>query len=588
MKKIYLTTCLFLLYSLYLKAEEIKGVKKTSSNNKVTQTGCTVTTAQTDLDISNVRARIFTGGDMWWDLSGSPQYEVPKGTGKHSMYAGSLWIGGIDAGGQIKAACQTYRQTANGGGNDYWAGPIDPTTVDITPANCIFYDRHWKLNKSDVVNFVNTGTTTVPDIINYPGNSPYVSSPYLAPFFDNNGDGIYNYLDGDYPYFNLGTGTPDCCDILHGDQCLWWVINDVGDIKTETDSPPIGLEIQCQAFAFDSTHGQTVNTTFYQYKMINRSPFSYFQCYFGQWVDSDLGYYLDDYVGCEVGKGVGYCYNGDAIDDLPDGYGQTPPVIGVDILEGPHADIGDGIDNNWNGTIDEPNEDITMSKFVYYNNNNDPATGNPVGYQEFYNYLRGIWRNGVKMTYGGNGYNTASTDTCNFMFPGLTDPSHTVDWTEITSGNAVGDRRFIMSAGQFTMLPGEVNCITVAVVWARAASGSSLASLPLMLNADSIAQLIFDSCFTDFTINVNQLTEGTVTAIAPNPFSEKTSVFFNNPKGENYSFKLFDINGTLVKTVFNIKSNFLVVERENLKSGMYVFKLTAESGTISSGKLVVD
>ena len=29
----------------------------------------------------------------------------------------------------------------------------------------------------------------------------------------------------------------------------------------------------------------------------------------------DLGNYQDDYVGCDVGLGLGYCYNGDAEDD---------------------------------------------------------------------------------------------------------------------------------------------------------------------------------------------------------------------------------------------------------------------------------
>ncbi|MEO5570516.1 MAG: hypothetical protein ABIT08_13635, partial [Bacteroidia bacterium] len=30
--------------------------------------GCSATTAQKDLDINNVRARVLVGGDMWWDL----------------------------------------------------------------------------------------------------------------------------------------------------------------------------------------------------------------------------------------------------------------------------------------------------------------------------------------------------------------------------------------------------------------------------------------------------------------------------------------------------------------------------------------
>ena len=40
--------------------------------------------------------------------------------------------------------------------------------------------------------------------------------------------------------------------------------------------------------------------TFYNYKIINRSTLPLSDVYFGQWVDPDLGYYLDDYVGCDV------------------------------------------------------------------------------------------------------------------------------------------------------------------------------------------------------------------------------------------------------------------------------------------------
>ncbi|HKR03254.1 MAG TPA: T9SS type A sorting domain-containing protein [Bacteroidia bacterium] len=562
MKKNCTITLLFVLFSFKLATAQ-----------------CSPPVASADLDISNVRARLLTSGSMWWDTTGA-RYEVPKGTGKTSIFAGGLWIAGIDPGGQLRTACMTNGQ----GGNDFWPGP------DGTLANCIAYDRIWKLNKPDVVNFVNTGTTTVQDIIDYPGNSPGSNVP-LAPYFDNNGDGIYNYLDGDYPYFNLGTGSPDCCDILHGDQCLWWVINDVGNVHTVTNSPPIGLEIRCQAYAFDSAHTQTINSTFYQYTMINRSGAAYSHCYFGQWVDADLGFYLDDYIGCDVEKGVGYCYNGDWMDNLPDGYGATPPAIGVDILHGPFADPGDGIDNDRNGIIDEPGEDVTLSKLVSYANNNDPIIGAPIYASHYYSYLKGFWKNGGPMTYGGNGYNPLSTNYCNFMCPNATDPQYFSTlgpWTEEIAGNIVDDRILLNSAGEFTLLPGAVHCITIGVVWARADSGDNRASIPLMLTADSIIQLIFDSCFTDFSTNVNQLAEGTVSGIAPNPFSDKTIIHFNNPAGENFSFKLFDINGALIKNILNIKKNFLIVERENLKSGMYIFKLSGESGKVSSGKLMVE
>ena len=38
---------------------------------------CAVGTAQTLLDINNVKTTILNGGDMWWDLSNG-RYEIPK------------------------------------------------------------------------------------------------------------------------------------------------------------------------------------------------------------------------------------------------------------------------------------------------------------------------------------------------------------------------------------------------------------------------------------------------------------------------------------------------------------------------------
>lgn len=129
------------------------------------QTSCAPTTAQADLDINNVRTTILVGGDMWWDLT-NPKYEIPKGSNKHSLYAGSLRIGGIDAGGQIKVASQTYRQS----GTDFWGGPIDTVQIGITASKCLQYDRNWKVSKTAVQDFINDPATATNDIKSWPGN----------------------------------------------------------------------------------------------------------------------------------------------------------------------------------------------------------------------------------------------------------------------------------------------------------------------------------------------------------------------------------------------------------------------------------
>ena len=125
---------------------------------------------------------------------------------------------------------------------------------------------------------------------------------------------------------------------LYGDQNFYWIINDKGNVHSESQGEPIGMEIRAQAFAF-STNDEVNNMTFNNYVLINQGTQTLTNTYMAQWVDSDLGAISDDYVGCDVQRGLGYTYNGDAFDE-PDafslGYGEYPPAFGVDFFEGPY------------------------------------------------------------------------------------------------------------------------------------------------------------------------------------------------------------------------------------------------------------
>ncbi|MDC0204879.1 hypothetical protein OAJ65_03710, partial [Flavobacteriales bacterium] len=349
-------------------------------------------------------------------------------------------------------------------------------------------------------------------------NNPTVGFRNLAPFYSPTGNIDYDPASGDYPDYNI-TGTNDNAG-LFGDQTLWWVFNDKGNIHTETEAEPLGLEIHAQAFGF-AADNEVNDMTFYNYKIINRSTTPLNDTYFGQWVDPDLGYYLDDYVGCDVKLGLGFCYNGDAEDEGAAGYGFNPPAIGVDFFQGPLADPNDGINNDndfdslgvplidegtngidddGDGEIDEldEQEQIIMSKFVYYNND-FTVIGNPENGTHIYNYLRGIWKDNVPMTFGGDGHGGgigSTTTECNFMFPGTSDEQFPgQEWTEQTANNIPADRRFVQSAGAFTLQPGAVNTITVGVVWARAKAGGQTASINLVKVYDREAQALFDNNF---------------------------------------------------------------------------------------------
>lgn len=558
-------------------AEEYIGAKKNSTKYKGVTAGCSPASSFRFLDINNVRARINTGGDMWWDLPGGvgSQYFIPKEGTATSLFSGSLWIGGLDINDQLKLAALRYRQI----GNDYWPGPLTVDgTAAVDEATCAKYDQHFYMDRAMVDEFlawwesdnksVDYPDYIIPDeILDWPahGDEAKNQSYYLAPFNDVDGDGTYDPFNGDYPYYDIDNslcplnrqlnpedppertyeelytdytvkvvGSILSDQVIKGDQTLWWVFNDKGNTHTETDGAAIGLEIRAQAFAF-STNDEINNMTFYSYEIINRSTFELTNTFFSPWVDTDLGYAWDDYVGCDVSRGLGYCYNGKAVDGQGqvEAYGDQPPAVGVDFFQGPYMDK-DGRDNpaftgdcniinspfpldqmaingvNFGNSIVD-DERFGMRRFVYHNNSSG-VQGDPRYAPEYYNYLRGFWKDNTRMLYGGNAHTNSGAlgPECNFMFPGDSDPCNWGTegippnggfnqngnyWTEETVGNQPSDRRFMQSAGPFTLKPGAVNYITVGIPWARATTGGPWASVELLRSVDDKCQKLFENCF---------------------------------------------------------------------------------------------
>jgi hypothetical protein len=554
-KKLIALLTLILFLSIQADAMRYEWRDKDDSKQSANKAAaCSPATELVLMQYNNVRALIETGGSMWQDRSTSRAfYRIPAEGNVSVIYAGALWLGGYSPDQQLKLAAVTFRAD----GNDFWPGPLTiDGAAEIEPDVCEQYDRFFVTERqwseqhrawfdcqndplcNSLVEFPN-GYVVPSEFYEYPahGNTSLSQDYYLAPFYDYDLDGNYDPDAGDYPWYDL-TGDVDCANKsredtipLFGDQNYWWVFNDKGNIHTETNGESIGMEIRAQAFAF-ATNDEINNMTFYNYVMINRGTTSLNDTYFGQWVDADLGNPQDDYVGCDVTRGLGYCYNGDNFDEGTDastGYGDNPPAVGVDFFEGPYQDY-DGIDNPGPETTNNPlsaeeafagngipykglgigygddnidNERFGMRKFLYYNigggQNGDPETA-----LEHYNYLIGIWRNGLPMTYGGDGFQTGNdpNQLADFMFGDDTDVvgfgtdgDIREPWTEVTADNNPGDRRFIQSAGPFSLAPGDYNNITVGVVYGRALSGNQFESVEVLKQADDKAQALFDNCF---------------------------------------------------------------------------------------------
>lgn len=501
-RKPLLAAALLLMAVQIFAGEDVRGKKTTPKASYKTEAGdCVTPTAQFDMDINNVRARLLTGGDAWWNLS-EARYEVPKGDGTgaylNALFAGAIWITGYDAGGNLKCAAQRYRQ----GGDDYWPGPIVGGLVD--KATCNKYDRFFNVYGANIdkaqTAFLQKGSQTtiadIPkDVLSWPakGNQYLATDPSLlgetfqinenmAPFKDYDNDGIYDPVKGDYPVIPCRKGDPTA----YGDQMVFWVFNDVGNIHTESNGQSIGIQVNSLAFAFQTTDDIN-NMTFYSYEIINKSSNQLFQTYISQWADPDLGCFQNDRVGCDTAQSLGIVYNGSTPD--PDcqgvsGYGSELPLIGIDFFEGPLSD-------------DSIPVELGLSSFVYFTNGAPNAQTDPGSAAQYRNYQTGFWNDGSPFTEGGTGY--GGTTPTKYIFPG--NPSDPSAWSEmqpaVSAVLTAGDRRMVQTSGPFTLKPGSPQYVTVGCVFVRPAGGVGVPPnfQTTIIPADLAAQALFNTCF---------------------------------------------------------------------------------------------
>ncbi len=460
--------------------------------------------AQVDLDVNNVRARLLSRGDFWWDYNDAkyivPNVDPASGLPEvSSIFAGAVWMGGFDPAGNLKIAASDYANS----GADFYPGPLDENGLTDAPI-CDQWDRHFLVKGADIDAFLakwrlSGGDVTEDDIPDelksYPakGNPFFLFQPNgfplpdqdLAPFHDQNEDGIFNPLDGDYPVIQIR----GCPDTIYADQMYFQIYNDNGGPHKISNGVPIRMEVQVQAFGF-ATNDELNDMTFMRYRLINKAQDTIQDCYFAMWVDADLGCDNDDFVGCDTSRSLAYYYGADDIDgeadcSCPSGantYCTKIPLIGIDYFRGP---------------LDEFGNELGMSSFTYYNRPGTtppppPNTTDPGSATEFYNYLTGRWRDGSPYYGGDDGFQDPQYPVIKYAFPGYPDDPN--GWSMAQSGAIPADRRTVQASGPFTLVPGATNELIIGLPWVPNVEHPA-PDITKLLAADDKAQNLFDACF---------------------------------------------------------------------------------------------
>ena len=404
-----------------------------------------------EISINNIRA-LISSNEFLFSANGIPKFEFPKGNNTHGIYASQFIVSGKKSNG---TNFNTYPFNITNFQNDRFE--IGPKGIKNEVTRSFLSKVTKNLINQHIAQYTDSGYVVPTEIEKWPalGDST-LSEPFeLAPFIDVNSNGCYDPANGDYP-------------AIKGDEAIYW-INRPPETSALND-----LEYHYMLYGFNSATDPMINNTlFLEYTIINRSVSVYDSVKIGVHLDTEIGGPLDDYIGCDSLNNIMYGFNSDQNDETSAGligYGFNPPAVGLKFL------------------------DQTMDSYVSYSGAVGSHNGFPTSPSEMLNYLNGNWKNGAKITYGGNGFNPSSNQFTKLMFTG--NPVNNNGWTEANSSIIPNDKSAIAAIPYFSLQPNERKSITMAIGYAfspQQLNQRHLNAIPAMINSLNHAKTVYDN-----------------------------------------------------------------------------------------------
>jgi len=502
---------------------------------------CQLGVAERDVYVSDVLARVFNTGSLFFGGSSQAAYLVPAELATSPMFAAGIWVAGfVDD--ELRVAGARYSNF------EFWPGPLNPGATLPIPSDCSEYDRIWLVSAADIAAYESTGSAT-PDLASW----PVVLGAEVV-----DGDGVpgnYNLPGGDRPR-------------LYGSQMAFWVMNDVGNIHSNSLTAPLGIEVRVLAFAIDNPSQPALDQgTFYRYTLVNRNTFPIEDGRVALFADPDLGDASDDYIGTDVGRSMLYVYNADNQDGNGTGgtYGTPPPAFGFDFLNG-------------------------LQSAMYFRNGATPPQSDPTGGLQMYQVMLGRWTDGSAMTEGGSGYNPGSSDVTAFAFPG--DPATNSYWSmrcpEQPCGSPLppGDLRAV-GATTFHLEQGEAKTLDLAMLYARGAS--NLASVTALRTASDLVQARYDdgSLFPSplnppVTVDPRPPSSSPLLEVIPSPASDRALVRYEQEASGDVRVAVYDVLGRKVASLADGPApagrREVTLDAGTLAPGVYVITVETPAG----------
>lgn len=484
-----------------------------------------------------------------------------NGIEKSLIYAGANSIVGKDANDSITGLVSYY------GTSDFLPGPYMPEYGTGALESYDKNNRAYYVTKEMIDyhrQYALYSWYEPPFGIKYwPGDGDVVNgqAQYIAPYYDENNNGTYDPYEGDYP-------------LIYGDRCYLNVyhLRDSAGINGSDNK----TEVLRYIYMFDCDTSEVLkNTVFINQEFILRNG-ALNDAYINSYIDPDVGYYNDDYIGTNVDLGMIYAYNGDLYDEYSGGnYGfqDTLPAVGVMTLKGAPVPV-DGIDNlpgvganqctNGYGFNDgiQDNEYFTLVN-SNYQTNGSPSSGLP-WFDEQYNLYQGLNGNGTPQQV--NGVNIrhsyyGSSDALHYTSDGIDPGTSHYEWGPVDN-NPPGDRRIFGGTGPINIDAADptnnsvmiTNAYICAIDTVNLPNGNLIAPLDLLFNYGTDLKQMFASndagCSGNFDYYISPLSVGLKelelnATIYPNPTTNELNIVLDEQVGA-INVEIVDLNGSLI------------------------------------------
>lgn len=552
-------------------------------------------------NINNVAAWYAANGEQEHSREGNSGAYFPKGTSTAIFSSGLLWGGKVSDGGSqsLRVNGHMYSESTEPG------AILDPASGAVqNPSDPNV--RIWRVRKDyaavdlqrDASEYyqlaLGTATQEQVETVRNQYQKDWLEWPaqYGAPFYDAEGDGLYNprfMHDGDkeIPVLYPAADEPG---LLGADQLIWYVFNDVKN-ESPWSSLPIGIEVQNTVWGYKRSD-EAGNIIFKRHRIIYKglpstAPNAKIEeMYLSLWSDPDLGDAGDDYVGCDSTAGTGFVYNARSHDIFYSKHGIIPPVVGYILLQGPTipSQNDSGISNF---TSQSGRKNLPLTSFIYLT---------PFLSSECFGYscLIQLWNifHGLPPTPMGPPppppmKSPVTGQPTYYWLSG--NPVDSTGWVDGIV-DPPGDRRMWMNTGPFTMAKGDTQEIVYALVGALGSThrrGVDVFKYTARTAREMYRNMInepdYDVPEENDSIFVQSSTPQFYSLVQnyPNPFNPSTVIEYDLPYASSVDLSVYDVLGKRVAVLVHGEQSEgkhqAHFSSEGLASGVYLYRLAVHA-----------